>query len=152
MFIDIPTYRDPLKLVGCGVTYYDKRTDWEPFLERLYNKWGHDEFAWTDALQMTYERLRTEGWLMSPYIVDHSWVRTNPERRLEPYVIHGISPFDEGRFRLRRLGYRDSDAPYHRLMSHEAQEVVRRVRGRLGRLKRRLLGAERIAGSPGSPS
>ena len=138
MFIDIPTYRDPRKLVGCGVTYYDERTNWELFLELLYNKWGHDEFAWTDALQMTYERLRADGWVMSPYIVDHSWVRMNPERRHEPYVIHGISPNDDGRARLRRLGYGDGEVRYRRMVSHEARELVRRVRGRLGRLTRRF--------------
>ena len=152
MFIDIPTYRDPRKLVGCGVTYYDERTDWAVFLDLLYNKWGHDEFAWTDALQMTYDRLRSEGWVMSPYIVDHSWVRENPARRLEPYIIHGISPFDEGRSRLHRLGYRADEIRYQRLVSHEARQLVARVRSGLGRLTRRVRGGESpVDSAPGPP-
>jgi hypothetical protein len=143
MFLDIPTYRDPHKLVGCGITYYDEHADWASFFDFLYNKWGDDERAWTDALQMTYEKLRANGWTMSPYIVDHTWVRMNPERRLEPYVIHGISPLDDGRGVLRRLGYAGGEIRFHTTVSHEVRELGRRVRGRLGVMRRRLLGTEK---------
>lgn len=138
MFLSMPTYQGN-KIVGCGVVYYDERTDWATFFDRLYKRWADDERAWTDALQMTQTKLRAEGWHMSPYIVDHSWLRQNPEQRHEAYIVHGISPCDDGRGVLRRLGYRDDEVHYHRMVSYEVRDLARRVRQRLGRIKRHVL-------------
>lgn len=151
MFLDMPTYGSPSKVVGCGCVYYDESCDWPLFLDLLYNKWGNDENAWTEALQMTQAKLRAEGWHMSPHVVDHSWLRHNAERRHEPYIIHGISPCDDGRGVLRRLGYTDEEVHFHRTVSHDVRERVRDLRGRLGRLKRRLLGRGSPVSSSGGP-
>jgi len=49
-FIHIPTYKNPEKVVGCGIAFYDRSCDWDSYLRLLRYKWHHDEKAWTELL------------------------------------------------------------------------------------------------------
>jgi hypothetical protein len=132
MFLDIPAYWATKKMVGCGCVYYDGDCDWTRFLDLLYHKWRHDERAWTEALGMTQEKLHAEGRHMSPYIVDQDWLLRNRDRRHEAYIVHGVSPCEDGRAVLRRI-FEESEIDYY-------ASLADRVTDRLRRIKRRLRG------------
>jgi hypothetical protein len=105
-FLYMSGYKGAGKQVGCGVVLYDRDTpDFDKFLDLLYHKWRHDERAWTEALSMTGEKLLTSSLNLNPHIVDYSRLLDPPEPRPVPYIIHGISGIDDGRYRMRRIGY-----------------------------------------------
>lgn len=131
MFVDYPNYPSP-KVVGCGITYYDMTCEWDRFMELLLNKWHHDEKAWTETLDFTREKFLASGRHMNPFIVDYKWVLDAPEKRYEPYIIHGISPMDSGRLRLRHVGFSDKEMHFAATLKEEL--IYRAVM-----LKRRLV-------------
>ncbi len=105
LFLEMPGYTNPRKALGCGVSFYDDSMTWALFLDNLYNRWHCDERAWTDTLGMTKEKLVDSGLTMTPEIVDFTWLRRNPERRQEVYLVHGISDVDEGLAKMQSIGF-----------------------------------------------
>lgn len=128
-FLDIPGYKTPNKTVGCGCVYYSEDMDASRFLDLLYNKWKCDERAWTEALDMTREKLLESKMDMSPEIVDICWLLDHPEERESVYIVHGISSVDNGRRLLFQAGYSEDEIRFASTFTEEAIH-------RLGNIKR----------------
>ena len=133
-FIHIPTYKSQQKVVGCGIAFYDRACDWDGFLRLLYDKWHHDEKAWTELLGVTLESFPTSGLPMDPYIVHYNFRQKSPADLDQVYVIHGISPDDRGRAILHGMGYPPEEIHFQWTWLDQARlKVQRLIRGVSGR-------------------
>lgn len=129
-FLDMPNYRAPDKVVGCGCAYYDPACDWDRFLDLLYKKWHHDERAWTEALGLTREKQMAGGFDLNPKIVNWDWLAAHPEARREVYLIHGLSDVSHNWTAHRDFGYRPAELRFHRSWRARGNHLVNRLLGR----------------------
>jgi hypothetical protein len=133
-FIHIPTYKNPEKVVGCGIAFYDRNCDWDSYLRLLRKKWHHDEKAWTELLGVTLETFGESGLPMDPYIVHYNFRQKASTDREEVYLIHGISPDDRGRELLLAMGYTAEEINFQWGWSDQARlKVQRLIRGVTGK-------------------
>jgi len=133
-FIHIPTYKSQQKVVGCGIAFYDRACDWDGFLKLLYEKWHHDEKAWTEKLGVTLESFPQSNLTMDPWIVHYNFRQQTPADREQVYLIHGVSPDDRGREILLGMGYRPDEIVFHWTaldqLRLKAQRLFRGLTGR----------------------
>jgi hypothetical protein len=133
-FIHIPTYKSQQKVVGCGIAFYERACDWDRYLDLLYNKWHHDEKAWTELLGVTLESFPESDLPMDPYIVHYNFRQKSPADCEEVYLIHGISPDDRGRETLLSVGYDPKEIRFEWTVLDQARlKFQRLVRGLTGR-------------------
>ena len=133
-FIHIPTYISQQKVVGCGIAFYDRACDWDGFLRLLYDKWHHDEKAWTELLGVTLESFPESGLPMDPWIVHYNFRQRTSADRDAVYLIHGISPDDRGLDLMLSMGYAREEIAFKwtwlDAVRLKAQRAFRGVTGR----------------------
>ncbi|MEM6884729.1 MAG: hypothetical protein AAF571_06825 [Verrucomicrobiota bacterium] len=139
-FLDITTYTKGEKIVGCGCYVIDEKCDWDRFLPLMYEKWKHDELAWSEALSLDRETFLKSNMPLAPYLVDRSWLFDFPERRDEPYIVHGISGLDNGIGRLKTIGYDVKEEGFYASLP----DWIRWESGKLYRKGKRLLKGLRL--------
>lgn len=113
-FLHMPNYNAPNKVVGCGCAYYDQTCDWDRYLDLLYNKWFHDERAWTEVLALTKEKQLADGFDMNPKIVNWDWLAAHPEARRDVYLVHGLSDVAREWRAFRDFGFDPKEIRFYR--------------------------------------
>jgi hypothetical protein len=132
-FIHIPSYKSQQKVVGCGIAFYDRSCDWEAYLKLIFDKWHHDEKAWTELLGVTLESFPESGFAMDPFIVHYNFRQKTAADREQVYIIHGISPDDRGRALLHGMGYRPEQIDFKWTLLDAARlKMQRLIRGVTG--------------------